>query len=287
MKVLGTGLTGLIGSRVVELLGSDYTFNDYSLDTKGDITKKDDVEHFIKASDAPWVFHFAAKTDVDACENERDLGEKSQAWLVNADATHSVAEACRQSGKNLLYISTDYVFDGTKDEYTEEDVPNPESWYARTKLEGERHTRSLGSSGLVLRVANPYRAFHPNRVDFVRRVLEMLKRHETVSAPSDQIFVPTFIDDIAYAIRSLVALGASGIYHGVGRSALSPYAAAQSVAHVFGCDEELVKPAKFERYFAGRAPRPFHAHLRNDKIARLGIHMSTFDEGLGIIQKQL
>lgn len=280
MDIIGTGLSGLVGSRIVELLTPDFSFENLSLETGVDITQKDVVSSRIAASSAPWVFHFAAKTDVDGCEKEKELGVASEAWKINVGATESVVNACNQTKKNLLYISTDFVFDGTGNEYSEEDMPNPQSWYARTKYEGELRVQNMGESGLIIRISFPYRAVNSAKKDFLHRMMESLALGRTLEAPTDQLFVPTFVDDIAAAIRLLVGKDAFGIYHVVGTEALSPFEAGKKIAKAFGYDEQLVKPVEFAAFYANRASRPFHAVLSNDKIAKFGLAMSTFDEGL-------
>ncbi len=287
MNIIGTGLSGLVGSRVVELLSPDFSFENLSLETGVDITNKDVLTSRITSSSAPWVFHFAAKTDVDGCEKEKDLGVASDAWRINVDATKTVVTICKESNKHLLYISTDFVFDGAGDLYTEEVIPNPQSWYAKTKHEGELLVQSLGDLGLVMRIAFPYRAKNDIKKDFFHRMLESLAGGKTVTAPSDQIFVPTFIDDIASALKVLVDTQASGIYHVVGSQALSPFEAGIIIAREFGYDEHLVNPVRFSDFYDNRASRPFHAKLSNAKIAKSGVKMSTFDEGLKKIKTQL
>lgn len=286
MKILGTGLSGLVGSRVTELLSPDFSFENLSLETGVDITRKESVDARIDHSSAPWVFHFAARTDVDGAEKEKDLGEKSPSWVVNVSATQHIVDACRRTGKKLLYISTDFVFDGTRDVYTEEDVPNPQGWYARTKYEGEKRVMSLTDRALVVRIANPYRSNFPVKPDFVHKIIERFVEKVPVVAANDQIFVPTFIDDIARALATLVRLDASGIYHVVGSQALTPYEAAQRIARTFGFTAARIEPTTFKEYFAGRAPRPFHAVLKNDKISELGVSMKSFEEGLQMVKQQ-
>lgn len=287
MKIIGTGLSGLVGSRLVELLSDEFDFDDLSRETHVDITNYPRVTERIATSPAPWVFHLAAATDVDGAEKERSLGEKSQFWVVNVAATENIVNTCRDTGKRLLYISTDYVFDGTRDFYTEEDMPNPQGWYAITKYEGEKCVGQLESRALIVRIANPYWAHPVGKLDFVAKIRERLSQGQGVKAPSDQLFVPTFIDDIAQAIRVLVKQNAFGIYHVVGGDALSPYQAAQLIARTFTLPETLVAPTSFAEFFAGRAPRPFRAVLKHDKIDKLGIKMHDFGEGLTIIKEQL
>lgn len=287
MKIVGTGLSGLVGSRVVELLQNDFSFTDLSRETGIDITDYPTVDALLSASPASWVFHFAAATDVDRAEKERTLGEKSIAWIVNVAATENIAKICRQNGKHLLYISTDYVFAGVKQSYSETDQPDPQGWYAVTKYEGEKRIQELGSQALIIRIANPYRAAQVGKSDFVHKIMERLAASQTVLSPTDQLFMPTFIDDIALAIAALVKRQAWGIYHVVGNEALSPFAAAVKIAQTFGFNPSLVKATTFAKFFAGRAPRPFHAVLKHDKIDKLGIRMCPFTEGLTEVKRQL
>lgn len=279
MNIIGTGLSGLVGSRIVTLL-SDYTFENLSLETGVDITDKQVVEKRIFQSDAPWVFHFAAVTDVDGAEKERGQGTRGKTWTVNVTATEHVVGACKRAGKRLLYISTDFVFDGKKKSYSEEDVPKPGGWYAITKYEGEKRVAALSAQSLIIRIANPYSAYPGGKKDFVHKIIELLQNGQTIKAPADQIFVPTFIDDIAGAIDRLVRNGSSGIFHVVGSTALSPFDAAVEITRRFGFSDTKVKKTTFKEYFSGRAPRPLRAALKNDKITGLGVHMSSFDEGL-------
>ncbi len=287
MKILGTGLSGLVGSRVVELLKDSYTFTNLSLETGVDITNKDVIDKYIRGSDTPWVFHFAAKTDVDGAQKERSLQKGSSTWIVNVIATENIVEACRATRKNLLYVSTDFVFDGTQDTYIEEDTPNPQGWYAITKYEGEKKVSTLGSHGLIIRLAFPYRSSFTGKKDFVSSMRDKLASGQELPAPTDQLITPTFIDDIAVAIDILVKRNESGIVHVVGSQSLSPYEAAQKVAELFDLNSGLIKPTTFQTYYQGRAPRPFHAVLKNAKITKFGVKMATFDEGLEIITSQI
>ena len=287
MKILGTGLTGLIGSRVVEILAlKGYEFEDISKETGIDITDRAAVKRTIERSVAPWVFHFAAATDVQGSENERILGTSGAVWRVNVVATEDIAALCLSLGKRMLYLSTDYVFDGKKQSYTEDDTPNPQGWYAVTKYEGEKRVRALLHNGLIVRIANPYRANPQGKKDFVHKMIDRLSAGLTVSAPYDQLFVPTFIDDVARAIQMLIEGGAYGTYHVVGSSAVSPFDAAVEIANVFEFDQTLVLKTTFAQFIRGRAPFPQFAALQNKKAREYGITMSTFSEGLTDVKRQ-
>jgi len=279
MKILGTGLSGLIGSRVVEML-TDFDFRNLSLETGVDISDTDKIAEIIKSQSADWVFHFAALTDVDKAESDRILGEKSLFWIINVKATENIARLCSKYNKKLLYLSSDYVFDGKKDIYTEEDEPNPAGFYALTKYEGEKLVRNLCPDSIICRIANPYCYKQSGKKDFVHKIIELLERGNKIESPRDQIFTPTFIDDIAKAINYLINTDLRGIFHIVGSQALSPYESALMIADKFLFDKNFISPGTFEKYFKGRAPRPLHANLSNDKISSYGIKMSTFEEGL-------
>ncbi len=142
-------MSGLVGSRVQELLSSRYEFENISRSTGVDITNVSQVLESIKNTDAKIVLHMAAKTDVDGCEREKDLGEDSDAWKINVIGTKNIAKACFDTGKKIIYISTDFVFDGEIGEnefYNESSAPNPLNFYAKTKYhEGNKHIDEFDS----------------------------------------------------------------------------------------------------------------------------------------------
>ncbi len=286
MRILGIGLSGLVGSRIAELLSPKHSFVNFSLENGVDITNREDIIARITSDTASsWVLHLAAYTNVQAAEADRGLGVESMAWKVNVVATEHIVEACVASGKRLLYVDTDYAFDGTKQTYTEEDVIHPLSWYAMTKSEGAKRVLGLGDKGLVIRISNPYRAHPIGKKDFAHKMLERLLAGTEVIAPADQLFVPTFIDDIANAVDALLAHSANGIYHVVGDQAVSPYDVAKTIARVYACDPTLVKKTTFVTFFASRAPIPQYAVLQNEKIRSLGVVMRGFDEGIAEVKR--
>lgn len=286
MEILGTGLSGLVGSRVVELLSPQFQFVNVSRETGFDITDSQMMEHVIRDSHAPWVFHFAAFTDVQAAEQERTKGQESTSWKVNVEATENLADLCAKFNKRLLYISTDYVFDGTKDSYTEDDTPAPRSWYARTKYEGEKRVEKLGDGALIVRISNPYKAKPVGKYDFVHKIIDRLRDRQSVQAPTDQLFSPTFVDDLAHALQILIPKDASGIYH-VGSSVpLSPYEAAYCIARIYELDVQVIEKTTYKAYFQSRAHAPKRAVLKHDKIDKLGVHLSSFEEGMKEVKKQ-
>lgn len=276
MKIFGTGLSGLVGSRVVELLSDKFEFEHCKVDIRDDRA----IREIIKNSKAPLVLHMAAKTDVDACENDKAQGKDGDAWTVNVTGTQNIARVCEESNKKMIYISTDFVFDGgSASPYKEEDKPSPVNWYGRTKYEGELIVNKLSTPYLIIRLAYPYRVSF-EKLDFVRAIINKLSRSEKIRAVTDHIFTPTFIDDFATGLAFLIKNNLEGIYHVVGSQFLSPYEAAILICEKLGFDRSQVIKILREEYFKNRAMRPSYLALANDKISRLGVKMRTFLEGL-------
>jgi dTDP-4-dehydrorhamnose reductase len=288
MKIFTVGGSGLVGSRIVELLEGKHEFDDLSLTNGVDITNpssldiiRDDTEHDV-------VLLLAAKADVDGCEADKSMGEEGSAFKINVGGTQNVVNACKQSNKKLIYISTDFVFDGEKEPpyaYTEDDMPNPKNWYATTKFKGEEVVRNSGIPYLIVRIAYPYRKEFPLKKDFVRAIATRLENKQPVAAVTDHIMTPTLIDDLAYALDALLENNEKGIYHVVGSESLSPYDAAITIADVFGFDKSLISKTTRAEYFKGKAKRPFNLSLNNARIKQLGVTMHGFAEGLQIISK--
>ncbi len=284
MKLFTIGGSGLVGSRIAELLKDKHTIDDLSLTTGVDITDPKSLDIIKNDTEHEMVLHLAAKADVEGCEMDKALGEDGSAYRINVGGTQNVVDACIASNKKILYISTDFVFDGTKEppyKYTEDDTPNPMNWYAMTKYKGEEVVKNSGVSYAILRIAYPFRAAEfLIKKDFVHSIIGRLTNNQPITAVTDHIMTPTFIDDIAYAIDAVAAQNATGIYHVVGSQSLSPYDAFTMMAEKFGYDKSLITKTTREEFFKGKALRPFNLSISNDRIKQLGITMRTFEEGL-------
>ncbi len=301
MKILFTGSSGLVGSRFSELLG--YEFEDINRKAGVDITDAGSVFRKINSSDAEIVLHMAAKTDVDLCEKDKEIDQnylnqkkpdmdkwikQQSAWVINVIGTQNVIEACKKNNKKIIYVSTDFVFDGTKEGgYSEDDKENPVNWYGKTKYEGEQLIKKSGLNWAIARLAYPYRAKFDTKKDFFRVVLERLQNKQAVYMITDHIMTPTFADDFVYAIDKLIKNNSAGIYNVVGSQFISPFDGAVIIADKFELDKNLIFKTTREEYFKNKAPRPFFLGLKNDKIGKLGIKMRGFEEGIEEIKKQL
>ena len=287
-KIIGTGLTGLVGSRIVELL-PQFSFENISRSTGVDITKKEIVLETIKNSSASIVLHMAAKTNVDGCEADKQFGENGEAWKINVLGTANIVEACEKTGKKLVYISTDMVFPGDKplgETYSEEEMPNPKNWYATTKYQAERLVSAAQTPTLIIRIAYPYRANFEKK-EYVRVFIDLLKNQKAIKVVEDHYFTPTFIDDIPLALDLLLKTNQTGIFHVAGKEAVSPFIVAQKIAEMFNFDSSLITKTTREEYFKNKAIRGFNLSLNNDKIEKLGISLTAFSQGLEEIKKQI
>ena len=289
-QVIGIGLNGLVGSRIMQLLSDRFEFIPMSTSTGVDIIKPETLTAIKDYSNAHFILHMAAKTDVDGCEKDKELGEAGEAWKINVQGSANVAEIARETGKKVIYISTDFVFNGEKsegEEYLEIDQPDPLNWYAQTKFEGERRIEESGVDFLILIIAYPFRQQFDLKPDFMRAIKGRLEKGEAIKGVTDHIFCPTFIDDIALALARLIEDDAMGIFHIVGNERLSPYEASMKVAEIFDLDKSLISKITREEFFKDRAPRPFNLALSNAKIEKKGIKMKGFEEALHIIKSQL
>lgn len=303
MKILGTGLTGLVGSRVTELLNSAYEFEFINLENGINILDKKSIFNAVSSSQASIIIHMAAKTNVDGCEldrqrdkeilNFKDQSKKEEVWIneqtafaINVFGTQNVIEACQAFNKKIIYISTDFVFNGQKKFYSEEDLPDPINWYAKTKYEGEKLVQNSGLDFIIVRLAYPYRALF-ERYDLVRVLISKLQKQEKLNMITDHIMVPTFIDDIANALDVLIQREEKGIFHVVGSEPITPYNLAIKIAKEFNLDASLISKTTRSEYFATKAARPFCLNLKNDKISKLGAEMLSIDAGLREVKNQL
>lgn len=287
-KIIGTGLQGLVGSRVVELLQDKYDFENISRSTGVEISNYDQVMQAITASDASVILHLAAKTNVDACEEDKILAEEGEAWKVNVVGTKNVVEAAKETNKKLIYISTDFVFNGENspaDGYGEEAIPHPINWYGETKYTGEKILQEADIPSIIVRPSFPYGRPYAKKKDFVQAILARLQNHESITGVTDQIFMPTLIDDIAIALDSLITNNAQGIYHVTGSQALSPYDASLLIAKSYGYPISLVGKTTRAEFFRSRAERPYKLLLKHDRINLLGVKMRGFEEGLLMVKK--
>ncbi|MFA6361237.1 MAG: sugar nucleotide-binding protein [Candidatus Shapirobacteria bacterium] len=292
-KIIGTGLSGLVGSRIVELLKDKFEFINFSLDSGVNILDTANLATaFEKNKDAVAIIHMAAFTDTNAAWEQK--GDKSGiCYQLNVQGTQNILNLAQKYNQQLIYISTDFVFDGTKSTpYLETDIPNPIEWYGETKYLGEKVILDSGYSNYnISRITYPYRAKFDTKIDIVRKVLTKLQNGEPVKMFSDQICTYTFIDDIATALAYFIENKTTGIYHLVGSSSHSPYDMCLEIAKVFGLDQTLISTSSLEEFIKSQSEgsRPWQKTLitSNQKATYLGLKFKTLTEGLEEIKRQL
>ncbi len=296
-KLLITGSTGLVGSRFIELVKNNFsvvTLGRNNADIKINLTNKEEVSKTVQSSDASVVLNFAAYTNVDEAEKEKN-DRDGEVYTINVLLPTWLAETCKSSGKVLYHISTDYVFNGKKEDspYTEEDTPNPvDSWYAITKSEGELGIIQIGGKFSIIRISYPFSGVYRRKLDIARAVVEKLKDKEPYFGIEDQKIKPTSVDDIAKALKFLLESSATGIYHVAGNYSpqkyITPIQFAQKIAHIMNLDATLIKPISFLNLSKKRiAPRPQHTWLSTKKIESLGFHITGIEKALDRFKRQL
>lgn len=275
MKVALSGANGLVGSRIIELLKNDFQFIPlYQKDC--DITKQDDVYNFFNNYRFNLFLHLAAYTNVDGAEKE-----KNKVWRINVLGTKNIFQFCQKKKVKLIYISTDFVFDGQNPPYDENSKPNPIGYYGETKYEGEKIVKN---QAMIVRIAYPYRAYFEPKKDFVRSIIEKLKNKQRLTMIIDGKMTPTFIDDIAYGLKHLIKNFAPEIFHLVGADSLSPYEAGGLIAKIFNLDQNLIKKISYQEYMKNRARRPQYSEIKS--IKNNFYQMKSFEEGLKIVKHQ-
>lgn len=296
------GASGLLGFKVAELaveqrLETFATYNFRPIKLEGcnffqlNKCNKEDTLALVKKIKPDVVIDTAALHNVNYCETHRD-----ETWNVNVRGTRNVAEACKEIGAKMIFISTDYVFDGKKGLYTEEDAPNPLHYYAKTKLEAEDVVREAAVDYAIARPSVIY-GWNPGELaglksssgksmNFVIWALGKLRKGETISIVTDQYSSPTLADNLAEVLLVLSKSEKQGVYHTAGRTCLNRFDFAKEIAKVFELDGSLVKPVTSD-VFKQVAERPKRCCLDVRKAEReLGVRFLTVEEGLTRMKEQ-
>jgi len=305
MKILLTGSTGLIGSRFEELMYEAHDIIPLSSSHGIDITDKDSIAVFLKDKDFDVVIHLAGKTDVDGCEMDKEEDLKmlnyreeeilgldvrnvsTSAWkgkktaiAINTIGTKNLYDVTHEYNKKFVYISSDFIFSGNEEFNSEETKPSPVNWYGMSKYLGEKVIDT--SVDLIVRLSFPYGYANPVKKDLVWKLLDVLSSRDQVSLVADQVITPTFIDDIVHGLIFLLEKNSVGTVHLTGSSSLSPFQIGQKIKETFLLTTEITE-SKLADVYAGKAPRPFHSIMKNDKLLHLGYQTKTFEEGLALL----
>lgn len=267
MRILVTGGGGLLGSKLAEIAmeGGHEVFSGYNhnLPKKGapvkfDLTVDSSISKAVDLARPEVIFHTAALTDVDKCEAERDL-----ACRINAKGTKLLADAAKGAGSFLVYVSTDYVFDGCRGLYKESDAPNPISHYGYTKLLGEKYADCVART-CVIYGSRPA----SGKVNFALWIIDKLQKGEGIRVVTDQYITPTLNTNLSRMLLEAGEGRLESIYHLAGSERISRYDYACRLADAFGLDKSLIAPSKMAD-IGWRAKRPMDSSMDISKAAQL------------------
>ena len=311
MKVFVTGVAGQLGHDVMnELAGRGYegigsdikevysglcdgTAAEGMPYMQMDITDTDSVSKVLRAVKPDVVIHCAAWTAVDLAEDE-DKQETVQ--MVNAIGTRNIAEVCRELGCKMVYLSTDYVFDGTGTEPWKPDCRNysPLNVYGKTKLEGELEVSELLDRYFIVRIAW---VFGKNGKNFIRTMLNLGKTHDRLTVVKDQIGTPTYTYDLARLLVDMIETEKYGYYHATNEGgyiswydfAVEIFRQAAELGHPEYDNNHLtVVPVTTEEYGLSKAARPFNSRLDKSKLAENGFTpLPTWQDALARYLKEI
>ena len=287
MKILVTGVGGQLGYDVMKELkkrghtavGSDVQGE---CDILLDITDADTVRNTIVQTRPDAVIHCAAWTAVDMAE---DMEETVRA--VNVNGTANIAAACREAGCRMMYISTDYVFDGQGTEPWMPDCKNymPLNVYGKTKLEGEQAVRDALEQYFIVRIAW---VFGKNGKNFVRTMLNLGKKYDTLRVVNDQIGTPTYTADLARLLADMIETEKYGTYHATNEGGyISWYDFACEIFRQAGYDTKVV-PVTTEEYGLSKAARPSNSRMDKSKLTEMGFQtLPDWQDALGRYLKEI
>ena len=266
MKILVTGAKGQLGSDLVERL-KICGHNPVGVDIEDmDITDYSEVERVLLGEKPDAVIHCAAWTAVDAAE---DCPEKVHA--VNAAGTANIAAACGKINCKMMYISTDYVFDGQGDVPWKPDCKDykPLNIYGKTKLEGELSVSKTLDKFFIVRIAW---VFGVNGNNFIKTMLKLGKTHDEIRVVNDQIGTPTYTADLAVLLADMIVTEKYGYYHATNEGGyISWYDFACEIFKQAGYSVKVI-PVSTAEYGMSAAVRPFNSRLDKSKLAECGFN---------------
>ena len=270
MKVFVTGVGGQLGYDVInelkrrgyEAIGSDITD---SADIQLDITDKTAVERILTEIKPDAVIHCAAWTAVDAAEDEEN---KEKVYAVNVTGTRNIAEVCKQLNCKMIYISTDYVFNGQGTEPWQADCKDfaPLNYYGQTKLEGELAVAELLDKFFIVRIAW---VFGLNGKNFIKTMINVGKKYDIVRVVNDQIGTPTYTYDLARLLVDMVETEKYGYYHATNEGGyISWYDFCCEFYKQYGLKTKVI-PVTTEEYGLSKAARPFNSRLDKSNLKEM------------------
>ena len=290
MKILVTGANGFLGYYIVEqLLAKKYSViatgkgecrlpftHDLNFQwLTMDFTDPFSIDDVFENNKPDVVIHSGAMSKPDECEIDQ-----MKAYLVNVEGTVQLLINSEELKSFFVFLSTDFVFDGERGMYKEDDAPKPVNYYGRTKLEGEEAVKEYEHDWAIVRTVLVYGKNHSGHSNILKIVREKLEKGEEYSVFDDQVRTPTYVEDLAKGIVSIIEKKATGVFHLSGKNILTPYQMAIKTAEYLELDSSVIKKVTAAS-FSQPAIRPLKTGFIIDKARNeLGYEPISFEEGL-------
>lgn len=296
MKVLVTGANGLLGQKLSKLLAGDKHITPVltvrkqsALPPAGvelhlmDITDADAVQATFSQHRPDVIVHTAAMTMVDQCELQRE-----SCWQTNVTATEHLLRAAEAINAHFIYVSTDFVFDGSHGPLDESAQPKPVNFYGESKLAAEELVKNSRTTWAIIRTVLVFGITEDmSRSNIVLWVKENLEKGKAIKVVNDQWRTPTLAEDLANGCYLAAKKKASGIFHVSGKDFMTPYDIAIQAAEYFGLDKTLISPTNASE-FTQPSRRPAKTGFIIEKARKeLGYEPHSFREGLDVLSRQM
>lgn len=282
--ILLTGSSGLLGSRAYphlsrrwEVTGTALEETDQERFVRCDLTDREAAERLFRRVEPDAVLHAAAQKDIRACEEEPEA-----CWELNVAVTRHLSRLADASGAFFVFVSSDYVFDGTEGRYAEDDPPSPALRYGETKARAEDAVRRV--DGAVCRSSGLY-AWGSREPTFVEFVVDRLRRGDETELWEDSFNSPTYVPNLCEMLEEVLRRDEGGVYHTAGPDRISRFGFGLEVARAFGLDGELLEPVPRPR--DRTPPRPGDVSLDVTRTrARLDVPFLGVREGLRRLKEE-
>jgi len=266
LKFLVTGSAGLIGRQVVKDLSETHeVFSCYNKSkpehgnsVKMDLLNHEVISNIMSEKKPDVVIHLGAMTAVDLCETDQD-----SAFQINSRATEILAKESSKMNTFIVYVSTDYVFDGNTGMYEENDATNPLGSYGKSKLLGEKSIQNFSSDWCIARTSTPF-GLHPTKKSFPMWIIENLQKQNQIDVLSDQFTSPTYVPNLSKMLVEISERHLNGIFHVAGATKISRYKMASMISDKLNLDEKLLRDISINE-LKWEAPRPKDSSLNISK----------------------
>jgi dTDP-4-dehydrorhamnose reductase len=295
IRILVTGCHGLLGQALVEGLGPDVERMDgidlhedsFFTGLRGyeyhhqDLTERTETIELIHRIQPSVIIQTAAMTSLNTCEVARE-----RCWQVNVRAVENVVEAARRTNARMILLSTDHVFNGEAGPYSELDRPDPLSYYGKSKLAAENAVLGGGVELAIIRTVSVFGRGRHLKPNFVSWLVGKLREGKEVRVVSDQMSNVTFVGDLVRAIRKVILLNKSDLYHVAGRQIINRFEFARHIAQAYGLSPDPIQPT-LTRLLDQPAPRPLQGGLVVDKAEKeLKLRFLDVEEALRQYREQ-